>query len=142
MRKQQGFTLMELLIAIAIVGVLAAIAFPSYTAYIQRGYRAEARSALAEAQQFMERYYAANSRYTDGSGNPPDLPQRLQTVPEGAAEAQARYVLSVSDAKSNSYTLKAALGAGYQDPCGDFTLTHENVKGRSGEGMSVEDCWR
>ena len=73
------------MVVIAIIAILAAIAYPSYTQYVRRGARAEARTALLEAQQFMERFYAANARYTskvDGTGNP-TLPARLASHPHG-----------------------------------------------------------
>ncbi len=139
---ENGFTLMELMIVVIIVGVLAAMAYPHYTAYVQRGHRAEAHSALLDAQQFMERYYAAQGRYTSASGEPPALPLRLQTVPQGSTNDMVRYVLSVSEVTVSSYTLQAELSSGQEDSCGHLTLTHTGVKGRAGEAMSVQDCWR
>ena len=132
-----GFTLIELMIAIAIVGILASLAYPSYVQHVQRGHRVEARTALLEAQQFMERFYAANSRYTtDTAGTTsPSLPTRLQNVPADSP----RYTLSVN-ASVNAYTLTATTTV--SDGCGNLTLTHTGVKGRSGSGMSVQDCWK
>ena len=54
-RRPLGFTLIELMIVLAIVGILSAIAFPSYTKYVAKGKRAEARAALLESAQYMER---------------------------------------------------------------------------------------
>ena len=136
--KEAGFTLIELMIVVAIVGILGAVAYPSYVANVERGQRSEARTALLEAQQFMERFYVANSRYStnvDGTGSPA-LPTRLQNVPISGS----RYALSVSAVTLNSYTLTAAhTGA---DSCGDLTLTNTGVKGRSGTTPSVQDCWK
>ena len=136
-RAEQGFTLIEITIVVAIIGILAAIAYPSYTEYIRRGYRTEARTALLEAQQFMERYYAANSRYTaDAAGvTSPALPARLQAVPSESP----RYNLAVA-AQLNSYTLTATPRG--NDKCGNLTLTNTGVKGRSASGPSVQDCWK
>lgn len=132
-----GFTLIELMIVLAIVGILAMVAYPSYMESVKRGQRSSARTSLLEAQQFMERFYAANSRYTtDEAGSvSPTLPARLLAVP---AEAP-RYNLSVV-ATLNGYTLTATpIGT---DICGDLTLTHTGVKGRSASEPTVAECWR
>ncbi|MEO8022846.1 type IV pilin protein [Polaromonas sp.] len=137
--RVSGFTLLELMIVVAIVGILAAVALPSYSEHVRRGNRAEATSALLEARQFMERYYAANSRYTTSADVNPALPARLQTLPPGGA---ARYTLSV-EATVNSYTLTAVPSGGMAvDKCGSLSVTHTGVKGKSGAGLSVADCWR
>ena len=60
MNHQRGFTLMELIITMCIIGILTAIAIPNYTAYIQRSNRSEARSALLEAAAWMERWRTQN----------------------------------------------------------------------------------
>ena len=138
-RKSSGFTLIEIMIVVAIIGILAAVALPSYNEYIRRGDRASARAALLEAQQFMERYYAANSRYTttDAGTTSPTLPTRLQAVP---AESP-RYDLALSAPAVNSYTLTATPRSA--DPrCGNLTLTNTGVKGRTGSGSTVQECWK
>lgn len=137
LRNKKGFTLIEVMIVVAIIGILSAIAYPSYTEYLNRGYRSEARTALLEAQQFMERFYAANSRYTtDAAGVvSPALPARLQSIPANSP----RYTLSVA-AALNSYTLTATLLG--DDKCGNLTLTNTGVKGRSATGPTIQDCWK
>lgn len=138
-RKIAGFTLIEVMIVVAIIGILAAVGLPSYNEYLRRGDRASARAALLEAQQFMERYYAANSRYTttDAGTTSPTLPTRLQAVPAGSA----KYDLALSNPAVNSYTLTATPRVA-DTKCGNLTLTNTGVKGRSGSGLSVEECWR
>ena len=138
-RRSAGFTLIELMIVVGIIGILSAIAFPAYTDYIRRGSRSEATSALLEAQQFMERYYAANNRYSTAADGNPALPSRLSSIPTSGV---TRYTLSVA-ATVNSYTLTAIpFGSMAADNCGSLTLTNTGFKGKSGTGPTIVDCWR
>lgn len=138
-RRSSGFTLIELMIVVAIIGILSAVAYPAYTDQIRRGNRAEATAALLEAQQFMERYYGASNRYSTAANGNPALPTRLQTIPAGAT---TRYTLSVA-ATVNSYTLTAVpSGSMAADKCGSLTITNTGVKGRSATGPTVAECWR
>lgn len=140
-RANSGFTLIEVMVVVAIVAILAAIAFPSYTQYVRRAARSEARTALLEAQQFMERFYAAHARYTsraNGTGNP-TLPARLASIPTN----NPRYDLTVS-ATSTSYMLTATPrpeGMMALDACGALTVTNTGARGAA-SGASVFDCWR
>lgn len=135
-----GMSLIELMAALAILGVLLGLAWPSYQSQVRRGHRAQAVAALLEAQQFMERWQALQGRYTTDSGAAPALPQRLQKLP---AEGALRYQLSLASVDAASYVLKAepqGLMAG--DPCGSLTLSSIGVRGRTGSGLSVQQCWQ
>lgn len=136
-RREGGFTLIELMIVVAIVGVLAALALPSYTAYVKRGDRSVAQAALLEAQQFMERFYAANSRYTTDAGGTtsPTLPTRLTAVPVESP----KYDITLSDPAVNAYTLTATPRT--EDSCANLTLTNTGVKGTT-SGLTVQECWK
>lgn len=135
--REQGFTLIELMIVVAIIGILAAVAYPSYAEYVRRGNRAVAQAALLEAQQFMERFYAANSRYTtDAAGTiSPTLPARLSAVPNESP----KYDLTLSDPAVSSYTLTAT--PRITDKCANLTINNTGVRGTS-SSLSVNDCWR
>jgi type IV pilus assembly protein PilE len=136
-KNSRGFTLIELMIVVAILGILAALALPSYQSYTERGDRASARSGLLEAQQFMERFYVANDAYnSDRAGNAAALPSRIASVPTESP----KYTVAVETAV-NAYTLTAS-PIQVTEKCGDLTLTHTGVKGVSIPTDSVTECWR
>ncbi|WP_372766862.1 type IV pilin protein [Pseudoalteromonas sp.] len=69
MKKLLGFTLIEMMIVVAIIGILTAIAYPSYVAYLYKGSRAEAMSSLLDIANRQEQFYADNHRYTSALGD-------------------------------------------------------------------------
>lgn len=155
--KHRGFTLMELLAALAILGILAAIAIPTYTAYLNRGKRAAAKVDLLAAAAQLERNYTTNGCYNfitvaecrAQKGTAPTLPT---TSP---AEGRTHHAISVdysASATGQAFTLSAtpcgtagACPAGsepYTDAdCGTLTLDHTGVRTSSGSA-TLELCWR
>ena len=135
----QGFTLIEVMIVVAIVGILAAIAMPSYTEYIRRGHRAEARAALLQGAQWMERAATATGTYPLTAS----FPTTLTTMQSG------RYTVAVasppaSAASGAAFTLTATPAGGQVgDKCGSYTLTHSGVRGAASaaSGALVTECW-
>ncbi len=132
-KKNRGFTLIELMIVVAIVGILSAIAYPNYAEFVRRGHRAEARAGLLQGAQWMERAATAMGSYPLTAA----FPASLKLVPND------RYDIAlVSD--GSTFTLTATpKGAQTGDKCGNYTLT--NVGQRTANGASsgslFDECW-
>ncbi|MBW3198837.1 prepilin-type N-terminal cleavage/methylation domain-containing protein [Marinobacter hydrocarbonoclasticus] len=132
MQSNAGFTLVELMIAVAIIAIIAAIALPLYQNQVEQTRRTTAQADLLELAQWMERRYSNGFDYRDG-GNNPVLPftQSPQT-------GTAFYNISFSvNATRDTYTLQAVpTGAQANDDCGTLTLNDEGVRGAAQAG-----CW-
>jgi type IV pilus assembly protein PilE len=148
-----GFTLIELVITVAIIAILAAIALPSYSSYIARARRADARTQLVQAAQFMQRFYVANDSYKQDRAVPPKaVLTYLQETPlrQSPADGSAIYTLDVPTATAAQYVLQMVPvtgGAMAADACGSFTLSSTGLRGvLSGEVVGEptlrDTCWR
>lgn len=137
---QRGFTLIEVMIVVAIVGILAAIAYPSYVEHIRKGNRADAEASLMQLSQFMERYYTGTGRYskTAGQTDVPDNP-----APPYPTGTNYTFTITVGNA-GTSYTATATPntnGVMANDKCGALTLTNTGLKGQASTATTA-DCWR
>ena len=150
----RGFTLIELMVTVAIVAILAAIAYPSYIEQIRKSRRADAKSVLLQAAQWMERFYTENNCYSktrlingDGTvticgGTDVALPFTKSPIDGGTQY----YDISLAAVAQNTFTLNAAPTSGTdqtKDKCQTLTLTNTGLKDVTGGAtMTKEDCWR
>lgn len=141
LRKYRGFTLIELMITVAIIGILAAIALPAYSEYTARGKRTEARAEILKAEGFLERFNTENNVYTS---NPPanntnaGFNARFTSIPStGAANYSLTLVVTAV-----AYTMTATrLNSMANDGCGDFVKTNFGSITRTGT-LDVSKCLR
>jgi type IV pilus assembly protein PilE len=127
-QRQAGFTLIELMITVAIIGIIASIALPSYNSYIARAKRAEARSEILKAEAWLERYYTENNRYSSTAAatttNPTAFASNFGAVP---ATSTAYYNITLA-VTSTGYTLTATrAGSMASDACGNYTKTNSGL---------------
>lgn len=129
--RSRGFSLVELMVALVVAGILAAIAIPSYTQYIVRSHRTSAKAVLAETAQFMERYYTTNDTYAGAA-------LLTAVVPRNASGAAVRYNVSfVEDPGADAFVLQAVpANAQADDDCGTLTLS-----GTGAQGADASGCW-
>ena len=136
--KLSGFTLIEIMITVAILAIVAAVAIPSYAGYVERGKRAEARTALLDIAARQERYYSNNRQYAD---------QLSKLRMSGTKSENGYYDLSVAlgasgtTTGSNTQTFRAtATPAGWtDDKCGILGIDETGAKTQSLGDRAL--CW-
>lgn len=141
-KRSFGFTLMEVMITVAILGILAGIAYPSYTGYVTQSKRSDGKAGLLSLQLAQEKYRANCPQYADGidtatlscvSGGTHNLVAST-TSPDG------RYTLAITTADATSYSLTAT--PTFTDTeCNVLGINQDGTKIVSGGSGSVADCW-
>lgn len=129
-KPSSGFSLIELMVAVAIVGVLYALAMPAYTSYVEKGRRADVQQQLLQLAGVLERAYSRNGAYPDDYSEPTLDYYTLTYTPNNPGDSD--------DYSSTSFSLSAApKGAQSGDDCG--TLTINSLGEQSATGGA--DCW-
>lgn len=129
-RSNRGFTLIEIMIVIAIIGIVITIGYPSLTEYVKKGRRTEVAGLLSEQAQILERFYSKNNVYTNATG--------LSTGND--------FYTITPTLTDQTFLLTATRKAGStmaSDKCGDFTLTNTGVRSmvNATSGLTTRDCW-
>lgn len=142
----RGFTLIELMIVVAIVAVLASIALPSYFKYVQKSRRADAMAALSQDQGILERCYAATFDYGNVKAAAPGC--ELLSADAATPSPQGYYNVTLEVPTSASFTLTATPAPGSPQEsdteCASFIVTSANGHSALGSGGSdnTASCWQ
>jgi len=135
-----GFTLIELLVVLACIGILAALAYPSYAESIRRAARAEAQAQLMAVAQTLERRYAIRHHYaaTDGTFSGPDALAIAQSPGTGAARYR---ITGAATEGGQGYWVQAhPQGPQSADRCGTLGIRHTGAK-TPVQGADGRACW-
>ncbi|WP_411850557.1 type IV pilin protein [Stenotrophomonas sp. LGBM10] len=129
-RGALGFTLIELMVTVAVIAILAAVAYPSYQDQIRKSRRAQTKADLVEYSQMAERFHTVNNTYAGFALG------ATQTPREGGT---AWYALSIERA-ANTFTITATpQGMQAKDKCGTLTINQASVK--TPAQATVSGCW-
>tara|TARA_R110002095_G_scaffold45864_3_gene41092 strand:- start:2093 stop:2482 length:390 start_codon:yes stop_codon:yes gene_type:complete len=125
-KRNLGFTLIELMIVVVIIGVLASIAYPAYIENVRTAKRSTAQADLMEIASVLERYFTENNTYVGAS------------IPTGITSDSYNYTDPIPDLSASAYTLTAVpQGDQTNDKCGTLTLSQAGAK-----TPTTDNCWR
>lgn len=135
-KKQRGLTLVELMVVVAVMAIIATIAYPIYTNQVQKSRRADAKVALGAVALAQERFYTINGEYAAGLSS-----LQVSTEIQGGTSNQGYYNITItrSGADNEQFTVTAtASGSGPQagdTACPTFSINHQGVR------LPASGCW-
>lgn len=146
MSRQLGFNLVELLVVVTIIGIIGAVAYPSYLGSVRDTRRADCTGAITGLSSAMERFYSVNGTYLGAAagGSNTGAPDVFSTTCPVDGN-NPNYNLTIQAATASTYTLRAApVGDQTNDDCGSLSLTNTGLKGVVGAktGVTWQDCWQ
>jgi len=134
-RDHRGFTLIEVVVAMAVLAILLTLAYPAYVNQAIKARRADGHALLYEAAQRQQQQFTENNAFTAtvGSGG----------LDMNAGSQEGYYTLSIDRPSTTTYTLTATAVAPQtgDTSCGNLTLTDLNIKGCTATGCDVDRCW-
>ena len=143
-KRTKGFTIIELVVAMVIIGILAAIAIPAYSSYVRKARRVEAKTALLDLASLEERYFSVNNGYTKSQSllGYSGVAGALFNVGSGYYQVQITNVAAATTTTVATYLLTATpVGDQVNDTtCTSFTLTNQGVQGAT-PAANVTTCW-
>ncbi len=147
MNRTRGFTLLELMVVVAVVAILAGFAISSYSEQIRKGKRSEAAKAISELQLGLEKYRSYCPTYADqvscrdrnADGDVIDAGE-----PPYPSATSPYYTVAISGQNATDYVITATKASSFTDPkCGNFTMTYASGVGTKGiSSGDVNYCWK